>query len=102
MLEQVIYLVVLVVEKQRFQDLVYVLVSAVDLGLRCGKMRIYYCNFSLANFDRAADGTLIAAHTQNSSSNLSKLEIFQHFLGVSLVQDYLEESHLNVRSQLID
>jgi len=100
--EQIVDLVIFVIELKRLQNLVDILVSAMHLRLGSRKMSVNYGQFGLTHFDRAPNGTLVAAYTQNSCADLGKLVIFEHFGCVFFVENNLEKSHLNVASQFLD
>lgn len=85
MLKQIVNFVVLIVEQQRLQDLVNILISPLHFGLWCREMCIDYGHFGLANFDGTADGAFVSTDPQNASTDLSQLEIFQYLLGVSFI-----------------
>ena len=96
MLEQVVHLVILVVELQGLKDLVYVLVSPLYFRLRGGEMRIHDRKLGLTDLDGAADGALVATHSEDAGADLGELEIFQDFLRIFLVENDLEEAHLDM------
>ena len=48
-------------------------------------MCVNYCQFCLAYLDRASDGALVAAHSEDAGTDLGKLEIFEDFLGIFFV-----------------
>ena len=100
MFEQVAALVA-VGEKQALQDLVHVLVAALDLALRGGEVSIDDDEARLAEPDGAADCALVAAHAEDSRADLSELVLGYQALHCLLEEYYLEEAHLHVARQLL-
>lgn len=98
--EQIVKLIIFVVEKQRFQNLIHILITALYFGLRCGKMRIDHYKFCFTDLDGATNGTLVATNAQNTCTYLCKFIIFQNLLSLFFVKNDLEKAHLYMRRKL--